>query len=119
MRREDVDAGVVEKRAELLAERIIQDRPVLTAELVLCRIGVVNIVRWIRESHVGELAAEHCLDVGQDRGVTAQHTMLTADPEVARAADRLGRRLWGFVEISRLVVGVGQEAINFSSVEAE
>ncbi len=69
--------------------------------------------------HVGELAAQHLLDISQHGGVAAQHAMLAADPEIARAADWIGRRLGRFIEVRRLVVGAGQQPIDFGVVEAE
>ena len=45
--------------------------------------------------------------------------MLAADPEIARATDRIDRRLGRFIEVGRLVIGAGQEAIDFSIIEAE
>src|SRR5690606_12639700 len=74
-----------------------QDRPVLAPELVLRRVGVVDIVRRIAKRHVGQLSAQHALDVGQNRGVAAQQAMVAQDPEVARLADRLLRRLRNLV----------------------
>ena len=47
---EDVDAGVVQERLEAGAEIVVQDRPVLAAELVLRRVGVVDVVRAVGRS---------------------------------------------------------------------
>ena len=69
--REDVDAGVVEQRAEILAERIVEDWTILPPQLVLRRVGIIHIVGRVREGHVGELTSQHLLDIGQDRGVAA------------------------------------------------
>ena len=85
--------AIVQERLEAGAEIVVQDRPVLAAELVLGRVGVVDIVRAVGEAHVRELPAEHPLDVGQHRGVAAQQPVVAEHPEVAWPADRLLRRL--------------------------
>ena len=94
----------------------------LAAELVLGRVGVVDVVGRIAERHVRELAAEHPLDVGQHRGVAAQQAVVAQDPEVARLADRLLRRLRDLVLgliARRLAVGERQQPLQLGGVEAD
>ena len=71
------------------AEAVVQDRAVLAAQLVLGRIGVIDIVGRVAERHVRELTAEHMLDICEDRGVAAQQAVVAEDPEVTRFADRV------------------------------
>ena len=94
----------------------------LAAELVLGRVGVVDVVGRIAKRHVRELAAEHPLDVGQHRGVAAQQAVVAQDPEVARLADRLLRRLGDLVLgliARRLAVGQRQQPLQLRGVEAD
>ncbi len=102
---QDVDAGVVEQarrnsspRASFMIGRF------LPRSLSFGRVGIVHVVRWIGERHVGEFAAQHLLDIGQHRGVAAQHAMLAADPQIAGPADRFGRRLGRIIGV---VIQVG------------
>ena len=76
-------AGLARPELEPLAQQATQ--------LVLRRVRIIDIVRAVGETHVGELAVQDLLGIGEDGGVAAQHTMLAADPEVARVADRLSR----------------------------
>jgi hypothetical protein len=95
---------------------------VLAAQLVLGRVRVVHIVGRVAERHVGELAAEHPLDVGQHRGVAAQQAMVAQDPEIARAADRLLRRFRDLVlrlRTHRLAIGDGQKSLQLRGIEAD
>jgi hypothetical protein len=92
-----VGAGVVEKGLEAAAEVVVHDRPVLAAELVLGRVGVIHVVGRIAERHVGDLLAERPLDVGQHRRIAAQHPVVAQEPEVAWLADRLLGRLRNLV----------------------
>ena len=120
--REDVDAGVVQERLEAGAEIVVQDRPVLAAQLVLRRVGVIDVVGRVAERHVRELPAEHPLDVGQHRGVAAQQAVVAQDPEVARLADRLLRRLRDLVlglVARRLAVGDRQQPLQLRGIEAD
>ena len=94
----------------------------LAAQLVLRRVGVVDIVGRIAERHVRELPAEHPLDVGQHRGVAAQQAVVAQDPEVARLADRLLRRLRNLVlglVARRLAVGDRQQPLQLRGIEAD
>jgi hypothetical protein len=82
----------------------------------------IHVVRRIAERHVGELAGEHPLDVGQHRCVAAQQAMVTQDPEVARLADRLLRRFRNLVlsvVARRLAVGQRQQPLEFRRIEAD
>ena len=91
-------------------------------ELVLRRVGVVDIVGRIAKGHVRELAAEHALDVGQHRGVAAQQAVVAQHPEVARLADRLLGRLRDLVlGTVRLAFAVGdrQEPLQLGRVEPD
>ena len=65
---------------EAATEVIVQDRPVLTTQLVLRRVGVVDIVGRVAEGHVRELPAEHHLDVGQRRRIAAQQAVVAEGP---------------------------------------
>jgi hypothetical protein len=56
---------------------------VLAAKPVLGRVGVVHAIGWITKHHVGELAAEHALDVSQHGGVAAQQAVVAQRPEVS------------------------------------
>ena len=112
----------MQERLEAGAEIVVQDRPVLAAQLVLGRVGVVDVVGRIAERHVRELAAEHPLDVGQHRGVAAQQAVVAQDPEVARLADRVLRRLRDLVLgliARRLAVGQRQQPLQLRGVEAD
>ena len=68
--------------------------------------------------HVGELAVQHLLDIGQDGGVAAQHPVLAADPEIAGPADRIGRRLGRFVGIAVQLVLDDQQPVELGLIEA-
>jgi hypothetical protein len=78
----------MQERFEAAAESVVQDRAVLAAQLVLRRVGIVDIVGRIAEGHAGE----HPLDVGRERGVAAEQAMVAEHPEVAGLADRVLRR---------------------------
>ncbi len=69
--------------------------------------------------HVGELAVQHLLDVGQHGGVAAQHPVLAADPQIAGAADRIGRRLGRLVGVVVRLELHGQQPVEFGVIEAE
>jgi hypothetical protein len=79
-------------------------------------------VRWIAERHVRELAGEHALDIGHHGRVTAEHTMVAQDPEIARLADRVFR---GFRDLvlgpiaRRLAVGQRQQPLQLGGIEAD
>ena len=83
--REDVGAGSAEHCLEVLARMVVQDRPMLAALLVLGRVGVVHAVRRIGEAHVGQFTGQDLLYIGEDRGITAQDPMLTAESTGRRA----------------------------------
>ena len=94
----------------------------LAPQLVLRRVGVVDVVGRIAKGHVRELAAEHPLDVGQHRGVAAQQAVVAQHPEVARLADRLLGRLRDLVlGIVRpgLAVGDRQQPLELGGIEAD
>ena len=94
----------------------------LAAQLVLGRVGVIDVVGRVAKGHVRELAAEHPLDVGQHRRVAAQQTMVAQDPEVARPADRLLGRLGDLVLrllARRLAIGDRQQPLQLRGVEAD
>jgi hypothetical protein len=72
--------------------------------------------------HIRELPAEHPLDVGQERGVAAQQAMRAEDPEVARLADRILRRLRNLVLgliARRLAVSQRQQPLQLRRIEAD
>ena len=55
---------------------------------------------------------------GEDRGVAAQHPMLAADPQIAGAADRIGRRLRSFIGIAITAGFDDQQPVEFILIEA-
>jgi hypothetical protein len=83
---------------------------------------ILDVVRRIAERHVGELPAEHLLDIGQHRCVAAQQPMAAQDPEIARLADRILRRLRDLVLgliARRLAIGCGQEPLELRGIESD
>ena len=83
---------------------------------------MIDIVGRVAERHVGQLPAEHSLDVGQHRGVAAQQAMVAQNPQVARAADRLFGRLRDLVlglSARRLAIGQRQQPLELRRVEAD
>ena len=78
---------------------------------------VVHVVGLIGEAHVGEFAAQHLLDIGQHRGVAAQHAMLAADPQIAGPADRFGRRLRRIIGIAVQLGLDDEQPVEFVLIE--
>ena len=118
--REDVKAGVLQERFEAGAEIVIEDRPKFAVQLVLRRVRIIDGMRWVAERHVGEVPAEHPLDVGQHRGVAAQQPMVAQNPEIARLADRVLQRFRNLVLnliARRLAVGQHQQPFQLRGVE--
>ena len=104
---------------EILAEGIIENRPVLAAQLVLGRVGIVHVVRRIGEGHAGQFTIQHLLDIGQHGGVTTQHPVLAADPQIAGAADRIGGWLRHLIRVIDRLELHGQQPVEFGVVEAK
>jgi hypothetical protein len=71
---------------------VVQNLSRIAPELVLGRAAIVDIVGRIGEGHVGELPAEHTLDVGEHGRVTAQEPVLIQHPQIARLRDRMVRQ---------------------------
>ena len=65
--------------------------------------------------------AEHPLDVGRHRGVAAEQPVRPEQPEIARPADRVDRRLRDLVLAlagAVLVAGAGEQPVELGVVEA-
>jgi hypothetical protein len=87
-----IDASVVKKLLEAIAQVIVHDGAVGAAHLVLGGVAVIHVVRRIRENHVGQRAVQHPFDVRQHGAVAAKQKVVAQPPKVARFADRRFRR---------------------------
>ena len=102
------------------AEIVVQDLPLVAPQLVLGRVAVVHVVRRIGEGHVGELAAEHPLDVGQHRRVAAEQPVLTEHPQIARLRDRLLRQRRRLVVLGQARLALArQQPLQLALAEAD
>ena len=70
------------------------------------------------ETHVGELATQHLLDVAQHPGIAAQNAMLAADPQVAGFADRFGGRLGRIIRVPIEIGADLQQFVELVLIEA-
>ena len=92
----------------------------LAAQLVLGRVAVVHVVGRIGEGHVGELALQHPLDIGQHRRVAAQQPVLTQHPQIARLRDRLLRQRRRLVVLGQARPAVArQQPLQLARAEAD
>ena len=95
----------------------------LAAQLVLRRVGVVDVVRAGRRSVMSASCPPSTRSTSAStRRVAAQQPMVAQDPEVARPADRILRRLRNLVlglVACRLAVGHRQQPLQLGGIEAD
>jgi hypothetical protein len=54
---------------------------------------IIDVVRRVREHQIRGVNSHQSLDIGRRRSVSAQHAMITEDPEIAWNRDRRLRDL--------------------------
>ena len=88
-------------------------------QLVLGRVAVVHVVGRIRPGHVRQLTAQHPLEIGADRRVTAKQPVVTQDPEIARLGDCLLRQRRRLVVLGQAFLRARQQTLELALAKAD